>query len=185
MKHRSLIFLTVFSLLLFDSCIFHTDYGPDGRDGRAYFGVDYHFQPPYSYWDDNPFIPENPVLGAYYETLPGTYSFEYFVNPFDYWYGTYQIWIERGTEGGPYGEAGMDGLDTYLILYCDPHGWHEEFFTYPQGKVNVTREKDHVRIEVNDPGHYFVIEMTRTDILNRKPQSDGLPMKPSALDHSK
>lgn len=185
MNHRNLIFLTVFSLVAFKSCILHTDHGPDGRDGRAYFGVDYHFQPPYSYWDDNPYIPENPALGAFYETLPGTYSFEYFVNPFDYWYGTYQIWIERGTQGGPFGEEGLDGLNTYLMLYCDPDGWHEEFFSYPQGKAVIQREKGYVKIKVDEPGHYFVLEMRLTDVLSRKPQSDAQPMRPFSFDQTR
>lgn len=111
---------------LYTSCIIVDNTpGPNGRDGRAYFGVDYEHYSPYSYWDNNSSIPYNPVLGNYYRTRPGIYDFEYFINEYDYWYGTYEIWINRGGLGGPHGEPGFDGADTYLMLICDPNGFHE------------------------------------------------------------
>lgn len=65
------------------------------------------------------------MLGEYYYTHPGRYEFEYFINPQDYWYGTYEVWINRGGVGGHHGEHGYDGTDTYLMLICDPNGFHE------------------------------------------------------------
>jgi len=125
MKKFSLI-LPIIIASIFTSCIVVDNTpGPCGRDGNAYFGVDYEHHAPYSYWDNNNSIPYNPVLGEYYYTYPGVYNFEYYVNPHDYWYGTYEIWINRGGQGGPHGEPGYDGTDTYLMLICDPNGFHE------------------------------------------------------------
>ena len=129
-------FFTVFIILFFTSCVvIDTTPGPNGRDGNAYFGVDYEYEAPYSYWDNNESIPFNPALGEYYRTNPGIYEFEYFINEYEYWYGTYEIWINPGGIGGPNGEPGYDGLDSYLMLIADPHGFHEHIF---HGKTSVT-----------------------------------------------
>ena len=125
MKHLKLI-LAIIAPLFFTSCIvIDNTPGPNGRDGNAYFGVDYEHSAPYSYWDDNHSIPFNPILGEYYHTHPGVYEFEYFINPYDYYYGTYQVYINWGGVGGPHGEPGYDGVDTYLMLIADPNGYHE------------------------------------------------------------
>ncbi|MGB0918123.1 MAG: hypothetical protein ACPGU4_11075, partial [Flavobacteriales bacterium] len=51
---------------LLTSCVVVVDpvQGPDGRPGEAYFGIDYDYDMPYSYWDNNPNIPNNPILGS-------------------------------------------------------------------------------------------------------------------------
>ena len=110
------IILILIAPLFFTSCVIDNTHGPDGRDGRAFFGVDYEHRAPYSYWDDNSAIPFNPALGEYYTTRPGIYEFEYFINPHDYFYGTYEVWINQGGHGGSNGEPGYDGMDTYLML---------------------------------------------------------------------
>lgn len=120
------IIVAILLPLMFTSCIVVDNTpGPRGRDGRAYFGVDYDYQAPYSYWDNNPSIPYNPILGEYYRTAPGLYRFEYFINDYDYWYGTYEIWVNRGGPGGPQGQPGFDGRDSFLMLICDPNGFYE------------------------------------------------------------
>ena len=113
---------------LLTSCVFVVDPapGPDGRPGNAFFGIDYDYAMPYSYWDNNPAIPNNPVLGSFYPTGGGMYDFEYFINPYEYWYGTYRIFRNAGGPGGPNGEVGLPGLDTYLMLICNPDGFYEE-----------------------------------------------------------
>lgn len=127
--------LALITPLIFTSCIVVDNTpGPNGRDGQAFFGVDYEHRAPYSYWDDNKSIPYDPVLGEYYNTYPGIYEFEYFINPEDYWYGTYEVWENRGGIGGPHGEPGYHGVDTYLMLICDPNGFHEHASGY---RVNV------------------------------------------------
>ncbi len=120
------VILIIIIPLIFTSCIVvdHTP-GPHGRDGNAYFGVDYEHKAPYSYWDNNNDIPFNPILGEYYHTYPGIYEFEYFINPHEYYYGTYEVWINRGGPGGPHGEHGYNGTDTYLMLIADPNGFHQ------------------------------------------------------------
>lgn len=120
------------------SCIYVDNTpGPPGHPGDCFFGVDYEDHMPYSYWDDNPAIPYNPSLGSYYPTAPGLYRFEYHVNPWDYWYGTYEIFQNPGGPGGSHGEPGYNGADSYLMLICDPYGYHEHRFDY---KTSFTSE---------------------------------------------
>lgn len=97
--------------------------GPHGLDGEAYLSIDYTYQHPYSYWDDNPDLPYNPTIGVFYYTYPGIYEFEYFISPYDYWYGTYELWVNYGEPGRPHGEPGFDGADNYFTLFCDPDGF--------------------------------------------------------------
>lgn len=108
------------------SCIIVPDVpGPNGYSGQAYFGISYDNYEPYSYWDNNPDVPNNPYFDEYYPTIPGLYDFEYFVNRTDYWFGTYEIWVNPGEIGRPNGQPGRDGLDTYLLLICNPDGPYE------------------------------------------------------------
>jgi len=109
------------------SCIQVIDtIGPNGPDGYAYFGVDYDIDAPYSYWDNNPSIPLNPNLGSYYNTYPGIYDFEYFINSDEYYYGTYEIYVNPGYPGNTSGRIGLRGEDTYLMLVVDFDGWYED-----------------------------------------------------------
>ena len=123
---RLYILLLITLPLFFTSCIVVDNTpGRNGRDGRAYFGIDYEHTAPYSYWDDNKAIPFDPALGEYYPTYPGIFEFEYFINEDEYWYGTYEVWINEGGFGGAHGEPGYDGMDTFLMLITDPNGFHE------------------------------------------------------------
>ncbi len=126
------------------SCVYVVDTpGPPGRNGRAFFGVDYERFAPYSYWDNNPSIPFEPILGHYYQTGTGIFDFEYFVNATDYYYGTYEVWINPGGPGGSYGEPGFDGLDTYLMLVLDPYwGVSEWRDSYKTGEPIVIERND-------------------------------------------
>lgn len=126
-----LLILSGLSLTL-SSCVFVVDPmpGPNGPAGAAYFGVDYDYAMPYSYWDNNPSIPTNPILGSFYPTSAGVFEFEYFINPYEYWYGTYRIFRNAGGPGGSNGEVGLAGADTYLMLICNPNGFYEERGNY-------------------------------------------------------
>ncbi len=145
---------------LFTSCIYVVDpvQGPDGRPGDAYFGVDYDYALPYSYWDNNASIPNNPVLGSFYPTNTGVYEFEYFINPYEYWYGTYRLFRNAGGPGGANGQAGYPGLDTYLMLICNPDGFYEE-----RGNNKRTAEMgETIVIEEMVGDNRIRIEMTKT-----------------------
>jgi hypothetical protein len=129
MKSLFKIASVVIGISLFvTSCTFIVDpvQGPDGRPGDAFFGIDYDYAMPYSYWDNNGNIPNNPVLGSFYPTSTGVYEFEYFINPYEYWYGTYRIFRNGGGSGGSNGEVGYPGLDTDLMLICNPDGFYME-----------------------------------------------------------
>ena len=125
------LILAIITPLFFTSCIvIDNTPGPNGHNGNAYFGVDYEHVAPYSYWDDNNSIPFDPILGEYYHTRPGVYEFEYFINPYDYYYGSYEIWINYGGVGGSHGEPGYNGSDTYLMFIADHDGFHEHTSGY-------------------------------------------------------
>ncbi len=157
----SIILVSIF----FTSCIVVDNTpGPRGRNGRAFFAVDYEHRSPYSYWDNNPSIPYNPVLGEFYITRPGIYDFEYFINPHDYWYGTYEVWINPGGPGGPHGEPGYDGADNYLTLICDPHGFHEH---RTQWRTSV---EEPLVIERSEGELNFKITIQKGNVLTRDAQ---------------
>lgn len=161
------VILAIYLLFGLNSCIVvDTTPGPPGYDGRAYFGVDYDNEPPYSYWDNNSSIPYNPVLGQYYNTAPGVYRFEYFINQYEYWYGTYEIWINRGGPGQSYGKPGIDGMDTYLMLICNPNGYYDDYFE------SYKKSDDEERlIEFQDEKHHYRIKIQKSDARKRIAQS--------------
>ncbi|MFT5337144.1 MAG: hypothetical protein ACI9YL_001146 [Luteibaculaceae bacterium] len=135
MKTKLFIVLAGLSLA-FSSCIAIVEevhYGPDGRDGDAYFGIDYVYEPPLAYWDENLSIPDNPRIGDYYYSYPGTFYFEYFLDEDDYWYGEYSIFIEFGSAGMENGRPGYDGRDTHLMMVFDPDFGPRE---YRKGNFN-------------------------------------------------
>lgn len=153
--------LILFAILVVGSActrVYIAPPGPPGRDGQAFFGIDYDYQHPYSYWDNNPSMPNNPEIGFYYGTFPGTYQFEYFINPYEYWYGTYQIWINPGTPGQPNGVPGIDGMNTYLMLICNPEGFYEERFNSYK-----TMASDSDSLVVEGENYRVVMQKTHVD----------------------
>lgn len=156
------------STLLLSACIVVSDYGPNGRPGKAYFGIDYDFNPPYSYWDNNPNVPNNPFFGEYYRTNPGNYSFEYFLNPYEYWYGTYQIRVNIGQPGQPHGVPGRDGTDTYLMLICNDQGFY--FENWEDCNCWYREADGSLVYEFSDKDRNYRIEMKKTTIAERAPQ---------------
>ena len=165
MKKFTLI-VPIIIALFFTSCIVvDNSPGPYGRDGQAYFGVDYEHYAPYSYWDNNNSIPYDPILGEYYHTNSGRYEFEYFINPHDYWYGTYEVWTNRGGVGGSHGEHGYDGIDTYLMLICDPNGSHEHADGYRLS------ESDPIVLEKKTGKYNYKITMQKGNDLIRPSQN--------------
>jgi len=132
--------------------------GPDGRPGDAFFGIDYDYAMPYSYWDNNNNIPNNPVLGSFYPTNTGVYEFEYFINPYEYWYGTYRVFRNAGGPGGSNGAVGYPGLDTYLMLICNPDGFYEE----RANNKRTTEMGETIVIEEMVGNNKIRIELTKT-----------------------
>lgn len=158
-----------FFLASFTSCIIVTDHpGPDGRPGNAFFGVDYDYAMPYSYWDNNPSIANNPVLGMSYPTNVGVFDFEYFINPYEYWYGTYEVFRNLGGPGLPHGEPGYDGADTYLMLIINPDGFYEV-----RGNTRMSSpDAETVVVESIDPKQPFKVTMKKANI-NERPTANA------------
>lgn len=169
MKALNSKLLAVFLLLTsLSSCIIVTDHpGPNGVAGNAYFGVDYDVYMPYSYWDNNNRIPVNPELGMSYPTNAGVFDFEYFINPYEYWYGSYTIFRNAGGPGRPGGEPGFNGADTYLMLICNPEGFYEV-----RGNYRVSNpDGNTVVVESLEGKNRFKVEMTKTNI-NERPTAN-------------
>lgn len=154
----------MFPLFITSCIIVDNTPGPRGRDGQAFFGVDYERAAPYSYWDNNNAIPYNPILGEYYLTRPGIFEFEYFINPHDYWYGTYEVWINPGGPGGLHGEPGYHGSDNYLMLICDPNGFHEHRTHF---RVN---EEEPLVVEQTQGDYKYKITIQKGNVLSRPAQ---------------
>ncbi len=165
--------LIIAGMFLISSCQFLDNTpGPDGFDGRAFYGVDYDFQKPYSYWDNNPNLPNGFRFGESYRTNPGRYSFEYFVNSRDYWAGTYEIWIIRGERGRPFGVPGNDAPDTVLFLICNPNGPYEERDeVYSKNEIEVTaRTEDTIEYTITTETGGMKVSMKKYSVENRAAQ---------------
>lgn len=160
------IVMIVLGLTSCDVIIVHPD-GPPGLPGRAFFGIDYDYSPPYSYWDNNNSVPVDPFFGEYYRSGQGLFDFEYFVNRTEYWYGTYEIWTNPGGPGRPYGEPGRDGADTYLLLVCNPDGPYEWRKKNPDLNVEITEEGDWIVVEQTFENSGMRIKMQKTTTENR------------------
>ncbi len=104
------------------------------------------------------------TIHQFLQSRPGIYDFEYFINPYDYWYGTYEVWINPGGLGGPHGQPGYDGSDTYLMLICDPNGFHEHRNNW---RVN---ENEPLVIERNEGELNFKITIQKGNVLTRSAQ---------------
>lgn len=171
---KTKIAITVIScLLLLSGCVYvDTAPGPPGIPGRAFFGVNYEVHAPYSYWDTNGDVPYNPALGHYFLTRPGYYEFEYFINPYEYWYGSYELFVNPGGPGGPYGEPGFNGADTYLMLICDPNGFHTH-----GGASFKTKENGILELRGESQMGNYHIKMTKAHIQERSPKGNHPKLK--------
>jgi hypothetical protein len=168
--HRLIYLLGIVGLVSFQSCIIIEDdevrYGPDGRDGKAFFSIDYDWNPPYSYWDNNPSMPDNAFYGEYYRTNPGVYDFEYYVSPWEYWWGTYEVFVYPGMPGQPNGIPGANGSDTYLKMICNDEGF------YFEGDVDCTcirtvEANGDIVVEVKDAERHFKVTMRKALVKDR------------------
>jgi len=171
MKNLNILLILILPLIFTSCVVVDNTPGPPGRDGFCYFGTDYDVARPYSYWDDNPALPSNALYGEYYMTHPGIYNFEYFINRRDYWYGTYEIFLNLGGIGGPNGQPGFDALDSYLMLVCDPAGFYEE---RTNARINM---HEPLVIEKNDGKFHYRITIQKGNIDSRKAQT------PKILNH--
>jgi len=170
---RPLFLLFTLLSISWSSCIIIEDdssyYGPNGLDGKAWFGIDFDQDVPYSYWDDNPNMPTDPFYGEYYRTTPGLYHFEYFVTPYEYWYGTYEIYINYGQPGGPHGQPGADGDDSYLLLVCNPDGFYFENWEECSCRAYQLPDSTWI-IEGQSVQPMFRVEMKKASVANRPAQ---------------
>ena len=136
--------------------------GDDGKNGLPYLAINWIEEPEY-YNDSNPDIPNSFDRGKYYETQPGTYSFEYAYEDGYGWEGHYTIKkAEPGEKGTFFRNDGKDGKDNYYTLMLSYHG--TEYDNRYRKSANLDTYKYKVRI-----GSY-VIEVFKQKIYPDKPE---------------
>lgn len=128
MKKLAILAMVVIGL---QSCVAYyeepaSSFGSDGRNGRAYFKLNWVGQEP-AYIDAGGVIPYDFYWDTFYRTSAGTYTvyYEYEYRKFGRWYvQSYEVDVNvfqyRGESGGYYYD-GRNGEDVYfeLILYTD------------------------------------------------------------------
>ena len=120
------IFVLGIILLSLSSC--QKDFwGYDGFDGRAYLALSWSEAEPEYIEPGSNSIPAFFYWDEYYRTDPGLYTMYYDGYYWDRgwveyaWEVDYEIWINYGERGGPFYD-GMDGLDNYFVIECNPFG---------------------------------------------------------------
>lgn len=171
MKTYIRLIILFFAVSMFSSCVVVTDGppGPDGYPGRAFYGISYDDYRPYSYWDNNPDVPVKPYFDEYYPTVDGIYDFEYFVDRYDYWYGTYEIWTNPGEPGRPNGIAGRNGLDSYLLLVCNADGPYS--VRKDMGGTVTKLANGAIQYEMKNPSGGIRVIMQKTTVQQRPAQT--------------
>jgi len=106
------IFVILIIIIFIIGCM-----GKDGDDGNAYLKIKL-YSGVTSYWDNNPSIPYGFSESTFYHCSPGTFNYEYDLDDGTYWYGTYTLTIEHGTDGEIFWKDGDDGRDKYYTLKC-------------------------------------------------------------------
>ena len=106
----------------------YNNFGSDGRDGRAYFKLNWGEQEPV-YVDAGNVVPYNFRWDTFYRTSAGTYTvyYEYEYIRFGRWYiRAYEVDVNvfqyRGEQGG-YRYNGSNGEDVYFELMLYPDGY--------------------------------------------------------------
>ena len=163
-------------VVLFSSC--EDDYyGRDGRSGDAYLSLTWANEMP-EYMDAGTGdIPPTFKWGDYYRAYPGYYVMYYegsvwngFGWTFYAYEVEYEIWINEGEPGRPYGVDGRDGADTYLTLECSPYGP----FIFTMEKSSGTSNKYEIlknteeEIQVIQKGVSYSIKITYKKSLHSK-----------------
>ena len=160
------VILLAIALVQFTSCVRVVNApGPSGRNGLAFFSVDYEDAAPYSYWDNNHSIPLDPILGEYYQSGTGIFEFEYFINKYEYFYGTYEIYRNFGELGRPYGEPGLDAADNFFMLIADPWGYHMHVDNWKTSTANGPLE-----IETTNGRNAMKVTISKAHVADRPAQ---------------
>jgi hypothetical protein len=151
--------LSVIAIIVMQSCIIEAPapepapYGRDGRDGRAFFKMNYgNFEP--DYIETGGVIPSNFYWDTYYRTNPGFYTvyYEYIENTYRgrivYPYEIeVEVFVMAGEPGG-YRYDGKDGDDVYFELILFPDGF--EYYHDIAYKSESTEKQQRTQIGYNE-----------------------------------
>jgi len=170
------IFAFLMLVIFVSSLSFFSGCGDDGQPGSAAisFTWDWYVD---SYDDSNPDTPTWIYEYTNYGTSPGTYSYTYYcsdvIGNYWYWYGTYNIYVNPGEEGGWFsdGDNGSDnffrfglygsGPDFYLLK---PNPDKPKLKSLEASKLDMTKYES---VTVGDPiketvySRYGRMEITR------------------------
>ncbi|MFP4432680.1 MAG: hypothetical protein ACLFPV_15625 [Spirochaetaceae bacterium] len=92
--------------------------GQPGADGDAYIAYSWAVGPITIDTNDPAFAGASYIYnGEFRQTSPGVYDFEYTAWDDSEWWGWYEIYVNSGEDGKPFG-AGEDGTDLYFELLC-------------------------------------------------------------------
>ncbi|NOZ46434.1 MAG: hypothetical protein GXO79_06590, partial [Chlorobi bacterium] len=162
------IFILLIIAISFSSCE-EDYYGRDGRDGNAYISLSWANEIPEYLDAGTGDIPKTFKWNQYYKIYPGFYVMYYegsVWNGFgwtNYAYDVeYEVFVNEGESGQPYGIDGRDGADTYLTIECSPYGPYL-FSNEKSGKVNKRYElieKDENKIQVLQKSGKYSMKIT-------------------------
>ena len=121
------MFIAVVLLLFLNSC--QKEYwGYDGFDGKAFIALSWTGAEPDYIDPGTNAIPSDFYWDEYYRIHPGIYTLYYdgMVGTSNGWVEyawevDYEIWINYGEQGSRFYD-GIDGLDNYFVLVCNPYG---------------------------------------------------------------
>ncbi|MCB9233993.1 MAG: hypothetical protein H6581_20220 [Bacteroidia bacterium] len=103
--------------------------GTYGLDGLSFVSLDYTNIEPTYIWGNNNSIPNYFAYGQFYQSYAGNFDL-YYEGVFTdgccvkeyYWDVNYDLWYHRGSAGGPCGQPGVNGADSFLSIWMDPLG---------------------------------------------------------------
>ncbi len=152
-------------------------YGYDGRPGDAYLSLTWANEIPEYLDAGTGAIPPTFKWGEYYRSYPGFYVLYYegsvwngFGWTFYAYEVEYEIWINEGEPGRPYGIDGRDGVDTRLTIECSPYGP----FIFAQEKSGSTTSKYQIlentedKIKVLQVEGMYSMKITYKKVLHSK-----------------
>lgn len=149
--------------------------GLNGLDGRAYIALDYSSIEPYYIWGNNDAIPSHFAYGQYYQAFPGTYDLYYEGEFYDgcclaeyFWDVNYDLWYHAGTQGGPCGQNGVNGADSFLSIYMDPLGPGIDRINKMNDPNFEVLERTDDRIVIQEKKGDFTLKVTYTKLKQSK-----------------
>jgi len=176
---RKLAKLSIILLIFVSMSLTSCEKGRNGRPGEAFVSLEWEYDQP-SYIDAGTYaIPDVFVWGRNYFIQSGYYDLYYegsfwsgFALNIYAWEVEYEIWRNPGQSGAPGYIDGLDGLDSYLTIYCSPYGPFFERYnksTEANEKYKIIQESENeIIIEQNEESFSMRIKYTKVEPRSEK-----------------